>query len=1052
MSRPPLTVVCLLVFLLAATVAFARGSMEPTEPAVSPGQIVIGYDVAATGATVQSAHALAGTLAVRNLPQIGAQRLLVPKNADIAALCAKLRKLPGVRYAEPNYRRHVLLAAPNDPAYNNLDTTIGDFLGEGSVTWFQWALHRINALQAWSVWPNTYYTSATKPVLVPNPVKVAMIDTGIDIGSGAEGLDSVPHPDFINAGGTSPDAALGGQVDLADATNVMPDYGDPSFIDDDYGHGTATAGIVAAATNNGGTVQNPDTVIPAPSPDGTAGLAYSAQVMPIKAMDATGNGTDADLAAGIVWAVDHGAVVINISAGDYYYSQAEQDAVDYAWNHGALIVAAAGNDGPSPNRVMWPAACTGVMAVAATAFDPDSGTEAPASYTNSGYYVNVCAPGGDATYTSSLSVTFWGIWSCMPTDGLTGHLGGWPTWNGAGAAPQYQYQVGTSLAAPFVAGLAALYAGKNGITQATPNGVWQMWRAIFKGCDDMTGVGGWNQTYGWGRINAYQTLMDADNRGATTGAMTGQVLYRGTPVGNGKVVATPVAGGTKRSTTSLIADGGWRIAGLAAGAYNVTAVVFGETVTVTNVQVEAGVDTPRVYLFVGTGGAPLQLVRAAYVDATHVDLFFNQAVDATTGQDPANYSINPTLAVSAATLRPDPSVVRLTIAAQTANSTYSVFVQNVQNVVGRPIAAPDNTVAWVTPGPPILSWAGTGGFVSDGVDPDKGSPVGTFTFKVKVTQPDGSRPSSVILRLWDPDGKVVAGSPFDLNEPLTPDYRVGVVFSGQVVLSTPGTYGYAFEAANASGSSRLPTTGRRGGPIVNAAPALAWTGETNYTTSGVYPHSGTPGASFTFRVKYSDPNGDPAAWVKLRLWNGSSEVPGSPFAMTNATGASTWKTGVIFTLSKTLTARGMYYYWFVANDGLAQANLPAGGVKAPWPRVDSSPVLSWAGTGGYTSAGVSPTTGATGTAFTFEVKYTDADGDAPSYVKVSVYGPGGEQISGSPFTMSPASGSDYKAGVIYSRAVSLTTVGSYTYRFTASDGLVAVGYPNPASGGLKVTP
>ena len=1051
MRRPFFLSVCLLALLLATTGVFAKGSMEPLQPLVTPGEVVLAYNQTATMTTVQSVHSLAGTLAVRNLPQIGAQRLRVARGTDLKLLCARLKKLPGVKYAEPNYRRHVLIGAPNDPAYNNVDTTVAtalDMFGEGGNTWFQWGLHQIQALPAWGVWPGVYYTAADKPA---GAVKVAVIDTGIDVG----GDDGIPHPEFINAGGASPDAASGGQVDIADGVNVLPDYADPTYINDDYGHGTATSGIIAASTNNGSTPQSPNVVegVTSPSPDGAAGLAYNAQIMPVKAMDMNGYGTDADIAAGILWAVDHGAVVINISAGDYEYSQAEQDAVDYAWSHGTLIVCAAGNDGPSPNRVMWPAACTGVLAVSATGVDPLNPFDDPvASYSNTGYYVNVAAPGGDVGAMTSLSVTFFGIWSCMPTDGMLAHLGGWPTWNGYGTAPQYQYQVGTSLACPYVAGLAALYAGKNSITQATPNGVYRMWKAIQQGCDDPLGIGGWGPNYGWGRINAYETLMDNNNRAAGTGCMTGQVYYRGTVIGNAWIKATPVAGGNSRGTGSKIADGGWRLSALAPGLYNVTATVFGESRTLTNVLVEAGVDTPRVYFYVGGVGSPLKVYRAAYVDATHVDVFFNQTVDTATAQNPANYAITPTLGVTAAVQQADPSVIRLTVDPQTANTPYALTVINVQALTGDPVLAPDNTVSYITPGAPILAYLGTAtGYESDGVDPDQATIGTTFNMKVFVTQPDGTQPR-VKVHVWDPGGVELGSSPFDMTAAASPNWQAGVVYSKPLGLSTPGTYSYAFEASNTAGTSRLPAAGSTPGPIVNRPPVLAYTGETNYTAGGCYPLSGLSGATFTFRIKYTDAEGNAPAWVKLRLWNGNVPWPGGDITMLNATGDTSWSTGVIFTLPLPIDTRGQYYYVFLANDGYATTQLPTGATRLVGPRVNTDPVLSWAGITGYTTGGVSPTTGPAGSFFNFAVKYRDPDGDPPAAIKLYLYDAAGASIPGSPFAMSLMSGLDYKTGVIFGRMVLLDAAGSYKYRFTANDGFIVVQYPGAKASGPTVTP
>src|SRR5207237_3025039 len=121
---------------------------------------------------------------------------------------------------ETNYIAQALLPSPNDPSFN-----------DGS----QWAPQKIQAPEAWALFPNTFYTAGSKPA---NAIKVAVVDTGIDFN----------HADFVNAGGASSDAAQGGQIDRADGSNLVNGTGDPS---DDQGHGTHVAGIVGAAANNG---------------------------------------------------------------------------------------------------------------------------------------------------------------------------------------------------------------------------------------------------------------------------------------------------------------------------------------------------------------------------------------------------------------------------------------------------------------------------------------------------------------------------------------------------------------------------------------------------------------------------------------------------------------------------------------------------------------------------------------------------------------------------------------------------------------------------------
>jgi thermitase len=143
-----------------------------------------------------------------------------------------------------------------------------------------------------------------------------------------------------------------GHPDLA--SKLTPGYDfvkDDDLAQDDYGHGTHVAGIAAAATNNA---------------EGVAGVAWGARIMPIKVLDSSGNGVYSSVAAGIVWAADHGARIINLSLGGTNSSQTLRDAVDYAVGRGALLVAAAGNGYRAGSPVNYPAAYEHVLGVAAT--------------------------------------------------------------------------------------------------------------------------------------------------------------------------------------------------------------------------------------------------------------------------------------------------------------------------------------------------------------------------------------------------------------------------------------------------------------------------------------------------------------------------------------------------------------------------------------------------------------------------------------------------------------------------------------------------------------
>ena len=259
-------------------------------------------------------------------------------------------------------------------------------------------------------------------------VSIAVVDTGVDL----------HHPDLA--------AKLLPGATFVDGT---------SSADDDQGHGTEVAGVIAAATNNG---------------RGVAGVCPDGRILPVKVADSGGH-TDDDagdvkVAAGLRWAVDHGARVINMSLG-VLPTPAMRDAVAYAHSHDVLVVAAVGNSGDAPNPWPAPANLPHVLAVGAT----DRGGER-AAYSSTGPHDLVMAPGDS-----------------VPTTAKGGGYG------------EGGY---TSIAAPQVAGVAALVRSLRPDLTAD-----QVRDLIERTATALPGQPRWSETSGYGLVDATAAVREA---------------------------------------------------------------------------------------------------------------------------------------------------------------------------------------------------------------------------------------------------------------------------------------------------------------------------------------------------------------------------------------------------------------------------------------------------------------------------------------------------------------------------------------------------------------
>lgn len=294
---------------------------------------------------------------------------------------------------------------------------------------------------------------------------IAIVDTGVELN----------HVDLRDKLWSNPGEVAGNGVD-DDGDGYVDDVHGWDFVSgdneprDEHGHGTHVAGVAGAATDNG---------------VGIAGMGWDVSLMAIRVLDSNGDGTSWRLSQGIRYAADRGARVINLSLGGYGADSTMRSAIAYAQGKGCLVVAAAGNDGDEADfgsrPPYYPAAYEGVLGVAAT---EDGDQRAP--FSNYGAYVDVAAPGVQ-------------IYSTVPS-GLTGG---------------YAYLSGTSMSAPLVSGLAALRWARD--PAATALGVAE---AIFEGAEDL-GDPGWDPYYGWGRIDALQTLHTALQAGEGSAIVEG---------------------------------------------------------------------------------------------------------------------------------------------------------------------------------------------------------------------------------------------------------------------------------------------------------------------------------------------------------------------------------------------------------------------------------------------------------------------------------------------------------------------------------------------------
>jgi subtilisin len=325
---------------------------------------------------------------------------------------------------------------------------------------------------------------------IPAKVPATLSGKGVKIAVIDTGVDS-NHQDLT---------VKEGICTLDDTFN--PDACDHGFLDEN-GHGTHVAGIIAAKNNTIGIV----------------GVAPDAEIYAVKALDGNGDGTTSTIMAGIDWAIRKGVDIINMSLTTEYPDMGIKAMVDKANANGIIVIAAAGNDGTisgSDETVMYPGKFPSVIAVASVKLD-----NRRASTSATGAEIELSAPGEM-------------IYSTLPT---------------RVAAAGYGTMSGTSMAAPFVAGMAALYKEK------FPSYTNEQIRSLLQKNAKDLGIAGRDRLYGYGLIQTdsvpvenAQAPITVTNSGNGSFKLNMQPIlekYQGYSISrDGKMIANNLAGTT----------------------------------------------------------------------------------------------------------------------------------------------------------------------------------------------------------------------------------------------------------------------------------------------------------------------------------------------------------------------------------------------------------------------------------------------------------------------------------------------------------------------------
>jgi subtilisin family serine protease len=299
-------------------------------------------------------------------------------------------------------------------------------------------------------WAATHANAVPASVLrAASAITIAVVDTGADL--------------------SAPDLRAKAPASYSVVT------GSPN-VRDRNGHGTFVSALAAGSATNG---------------QGMAGFGGDAKLLVVEAGGADGSFTDVDEAAAIVYAVDHGAKIVNLSLGGTESSLTERRAVEYAASHGVLLVAAVGNEYDDGNPVEYPAALLqppGSRGVGGVGLSVGASTQrgTRASFSNTGSHLSLAAPGEEVLSALSSQSSA----SLYPRFALPG-----------AAAGLYGYSSGTSFAAPQVSGAAAL------VWAAKPTATAEEVAQILE--QTASGRGAWSSALGYGVVDVAAAVSTA---------------------------------------------------------------------------------------------------------------------------------------------------------------------------------------------------------------------------------------------------------------------------------------------------------------------------------------------------------------------------------------------------------------------------------------------------------------------------------------------------------------------------------------------------------------